>query len=185
MTDVLYNSHPDVDAAILLLELWRQFTVNHGEPPVVSDEQRRYIEVPEMWGEWIEDSIVLTRGIICGYPKAPRSDGAYKIAVSAEINADIQRYDIPNVHFILSSAARGRFSGAPFISEFDMLLGIVTEALSDDQQESPYMAVVAIEAIYDILDKNEQALKGRIEHYLAGWSKPQKELAERLNKGAV
>jgi len=180
VTEVLYHSDESVDVAILLSELWREATVDHGQPSKPHDERPLYIDVPEMWGEWIEDSLVLTRGIICGYPKVPRSDGAYKIAVSAEINADIQRYDIPNVHFIVSSTARGGFSGAPFISEFDMLLGIVTEALSDDKLESPYMAVIAIEAIYGIFDENEEALKGRMEHYLAAWSQPQKDLASRL-----
>ncbi|AUC11317.1 hypothetical protein BLX90_13220 [Rhizobium sp. Y9] len=177
---MLYHPDESVDVAILLSELWRDAVVDHGQPPSGGDELPRFIDVPEMWGEWIEDSFVLTRGLICGYPKVPRSDGAYKIAVSAEICADIQRYDIPNVHFIVSSTARGGFSGAPFISEFDMLLGIVTEALYDDRLESPYTAVIAIEAIYDILESNEGLLKGRLEHYLASWSKPQKELSARL-----
>ncbi|KQU08120.1 hypothetical protein ASG68_24075 [Rhizobium sp. Leaf453] len=180
VTGVLYHPDQSVDVAILLSDLWRDATVVQGQQSIPDDERPRYIDVPEMWGEWIEDSLVLTRGIICGYPKVPRSDGAHKIAVSAEISADIQRYDIPNVHFIVSSTARGGFSGAPFISEFDMLLGIVTEALSDDSLESPYMAVIAIEAIYEIFNDNEGALKGRMEHYLASWSQPQNDIAGRL-----
>uniref|UniRef100_A0A9E8CLM3 Serine protease n=1 Tax=Bosea sp. NBC_00436 TaxID=2969620 RepID=A0A9E8CLM3_9HYPH len=179
-TGILYHSDMNVDVAIILSELWREFTVDHETEFKANGEKPQFIEVPEMYGEWIEDSLVLTRGVICGYPKVPRSNGAYKLAVSAEINADVQRYDVPNVHFIVSSTARGGFSGAPFISEFDMLLGVVTDALSDDSQESPFMAVVAIEAVYDILEQNEAALKGRMEHYLATWSKPQKELAARL-----
>lgn len=184
VTGILYHPDANVDVAIVLSELWREFSVDHETEFKVNGERPRFIEIPEMYGEWIEDSLVLTRGVICGYPKVPRSNGAYKLAVSAEINADVQRYDVPNVHFIVSSTARGGFSGAPFISEFDMLLGVVTDALSDDGQEYPFMAVVAIEAVYDILEQNEAALKGRVEHYLASWSTPQKELAARRTKDA-
>ena len=119
-------------------------------------------------------------GIICGYPRVPFSQHPNKVAVTAEINADIDRYDIGNVHFIVSSVARGGFSGAPFISEFDFLLGVVTESLKEeavgtDEPESPYMAVIAIEPLYDIIEENERFLRGRLDHFLASWSANKKD----------
>lgn len=181
VSDILYHPDPKVDVAILLSGLWREHPVKHTDEPEPDGTHAGYIEIPEMWGEWIEDSLVLTRGFVCGYPPVPRSDGAYKLVVSAEINSDIERYDVPNVHFVISSTARGGFSGAPFISEFGMLLGIVTDALFDADERHPYMAVVAIEAIYPILNR-EDALRGRLEHYLADWSDLQKALEARLQQ---
>ena len=181
VTGILYHPDPNVDIAVLISDLWRERAVKHTEDSTIEVESPTHVEIPEMWGEWIEDSLVLTRGIICGYPKIPRSDGAYKIAVSAEINSDIQRYDSPGVHFVVSSTARGGFSGAPFISEFGMLLGVVTEALFDQDDQNPYMAVLAIESIYPILN-DEVALRGRLEHFLADWSDLQKALEARLRK---
>lgn len=167
VTDILY--HPeDVDIAILLSDLWRERLVKHTDEEKSDSAPATHIEIPEMRGEWIEQSLVLTRGVFCGYPVVPRSDGAYKLAASAEIHTDINRYDTSSVHFVVSSTARGGFSGAPFISEFDMLLGIVTEALFDEGSH-PYMAVIAIESIYPILERKD-VLRGRLEHYLASWS---------------
>ncbi|WP_329757770.1 trypsin-like peptidase domain-containing protein [Stenotrophomonas maltophilia] len=177
VTDILY--HPDdADVAILVSDLWRDLSVKHTNEERGHSTPASHIEIPEMWGEWIEQSLILTRGIFCGYPVVPRSDGAYKLAASAEIHTDINRYDTSDVHFLVSSTARGGFSGAPFISEFDMLLGIVTEALYDDDSH-PYMAVIAIESIYPILER-EDVLRGRLEHYLASWSKLHRSLEARL-----
>lgn len=179
VNNILY--HPeDADVAILISDLWRERPVKHTGEETFDCEPAAHIEIPEMWGEWIEQSLVLTRGILCGYPVVPRSDGAYKLAASAEIHTDINRYDTPNVHFVVSSAARGGFSGAPFISEFDKLLGIVTEALYDESSH-PYMAVIAIEAIYPILER-EDVLRGRLEHYLASWSDLALALERRLSQ---
>jgi hypothetical protein len=179
VTDILY--HPDdVDVAIIVSDLWRERPVRHTGEKASDSASITHIEVPEMWGEWIEQSLVLTRGFFCGYPVVPRSDGAYKLAASAEIHTDINRYDTSNVHFIVSSTARGGFSGAPFISEFDLLLGIVTEALYDEGSH-PYMAVIAIEAIYPILERDD-VLRGRLEHYLASWSELALALDERLSQ---
>lgn len=181
VSDILYHPDSNVDLAILLSDLWQEHPVKHTEESASDEAPANHIEIPEMWGEWIEDSLVLTRGVICGYPSIPRSDGAYKLAVSAEINSDIQRYDVPGVHFVVSSTARGGFSGAPFISEFGMLLGIVTEALFAQEEQNPYMSVLAIEAIYPLLNRQD-VLRGRLEHYLADWSELQKALEARLSK---
>lgn len=179
VTDILY--HPEgADVAILISDLWRERPVKHTDEKRLDSSPATHIEIPEMWGEWIEQSLVLTRGLFCGYPVVPRSDGAYKLAASAEIHTDINRYDTSNVHFVISSVARGGFSGAPFISEFDLLLGIVTEALYDEGSH-PYMAVIAIESIYQILER-EDVLRGRLEHYIGSWSDLALALKERLSQ---
>lgn len=89
--------------------------------------------------------------------------------MSAEVNADIDRYDLRYVHFIVSSTARGGFSGAPFISEFDMLLGVVVESLFE-ADDTPFMAVLATEPLIEIMEQNEALLTGRLNHYLTTWA---------------
>jgi hypothetical protein len=172
--DVLKHPDPDIDLAVITSDLGREAFGDHGADLPPKGQRLSFIPLPEIWGEWIDDSFVLTRGMICGYPRVPFSRHPNKIAVSAEVNADIDRYDKSHVHFIVSSVARGGFSGAPFVSEFDFLLGVVTEELIPDTQESPFTTVIATEPLIDIIEKNEAPLKGRLDHYLTSWSKNKK-----------
>ncbi|TWI58288.1 hypothetical protein IQ16_08194 [Bradyrhizobium huanghuaihaiense] len=170
VTKILPHSNDDIDLAILLSDLWKDVFGDHAAEDPPKGEDHKFIPLPELWDDWIDDQFVLTKGMICGYPRVPFSRHPNKVAVSAEINADIDRYDKSFVHFIVSSVARGGFSGAPFICQFDFLLGVVTESLAEGN-DTPFMAVLAIEPIYDIINANEEHLKGRLDHYLSGWSK--------------
>lgn len=170
VTEVLRHPDADIDLAVLLSPLWRDRFGDHSSADAAQPAAPQFIDIPEMWGEWIEDSLMLSKGMICGYPRVPFARAPYKIAVSAEINADINRYDRQHVHFIVSATARGGFSGAPFMSEFDMLLGVVIESLHEDNDTS-FMAVIATEPLIEILDRNEALLRGRLDHYLTSWSR--------------
>jgi hypothetical protein len=173
VSKILLHPSEDIDLAIITADLWKNVFGDHGANDPPKGESFKFISLPELWGEWIDDSFVLTKGMICGYPRIPFSRYPNKVAISAEINADIDRYDKSYVHFIVSSVARGGFSGAPLISEFDFLLGVVTESLSESD-DTPFMAVLAIEPMYEIIDANEEALKDRLDHYLSKWSKNKK-----------
>jgi Trypsin-like peptidase domain len=167
--EVLEHPERQIDLAILLSDLNREVFGDHAAPDPPRDQQVSFISLPEMWGEWITDAFLLTKGMICGYPRVPFARYPTHVVVSAEINVQFDRYDQAAVHFIVSSTARGGFSGAPLISEFDFVLGVVTEEISE-QPESPFMAVIAIEPLYEIIKRNETHLKGRLKHFLASWS---------------
>ncbi|WP_244373648.1 hypothetical protein [Streptomyces griseorubiginosus] len=68
-------------------------------------------------------------------------------------SAQVDLYDTPYVHFVLSATARGGFSGGVAFSEYGFALGMVTRSLlaGEDSVESGYMAVLAVEPIYECL----------------------------------
>lgn len=161
--------YPDgkADLALLISPLFANVFGDHGASASEGSKDPRYIPIGHCYDDWIEDSFVLTSGLIAGYPEVPCTKRPYMIAVSAEVNADVDRYDAENVHFIVSSSARGGFSGAPFISEFDFVLGVVTNALQKDGSwESPYMAVVSVEPLINLIAQHSELTKSRLFHPL-------------------
>jgi len=83
-----------------------------------------------------------------------------------EVNACITRYDHKYDHYIISTMARGGFSGAPAIVFFNeelgihagsMALGIVTESLAknDEPTELGYLTVLTAEPIFECLDHHD------------------------------
>jgi hypothetical protein len=104
--------------------------------------------------DWLGSSdFVLTEAIVLGYPPIPMATGPVLVGARAEVNAQIDLYDTPNVHFILSSMPRGGFSGSVALSEYGMALGVVTRSLTADNSptELGFMTVAGIEPIYDCL----------------------------------
>lgn len=81
-----------------------------------------------------------------------------------EINALITLRDRKYVHFVVSSIARGGFSGGPVLVAYNesnkksgtALLGLVTDALVRDHgaTETGFMTVLSVEPIYQCLEKN-------------------------------
>lgn len=104
--------------------------------------------------DWIGRSdFVLTEAVIMGYPPIPMAKDPVLVGARAEVNAQIDLYDTPNVHFVLSATARGGFSGGLAYSEYDFALGMVTRSLlvNGDSVESGFMSVVGVEPIYHCL----------------------------------
>ena len=79
--------------------------------------------------DWIGDELVLSRVVAFGHPKIPLSKEYVLVAVQGEINAVIDKYSCPHPHFVISSIARGDFSGGPVISEYDFLLVFCQSAI--------------------------------------------------------
>jgi hypothetical protein len=70
-----------------------------------------------------------------------------------EVNAVIDRYDIPHPHFVLSYLPRGGFSGGPVFSEWGFLLGIVTASLTEGDQniEDGSGVAISVEPLLELL----------------------------------
>lgn len=101
--------------------------------------------------DWINDeAFSLAQVVVMGYPTIPFSRETTLIASRAEVNAIIDKYIGGHPHFIISSIARGGFSGGPCLIEWGFALGVVTESLveGDASAESGYMAVISIETVY-------------------------------------
>jgi hypothetical protein len=100
-----------------------------------------------------QSDFILSEAVILGYPPIPMSAHPVLVGARAEVNAQVDLYDTPHVHFILSTTARGGFSGGLAYSEWGFVLGLVTRSLieSGGATEAGYMAVLGIEPIYECL----------------------------------
>lgn len=114
--------------------------------------------------DWMgEHELLLYRTLVLGYPRIAFSDRPVLVASVGEVNVNalIDKYIGGHPHFIISTMARGGFSGAPVLVAYNehnrdggtAALGLVTEALVSDGQaaELGYLAVLTVEPIYDCL----------------------------------
>jgi len=118
--------------------------------------------------DWLgESDFTLTGVLVLGYPPLPRARRPHLVAARADVIAQIDRYDVPHVHFILSAMPRGGFSGGLALSEFGMVLGVVTDSIvSDDKPpELGYLSVTSIEPIYVCLANHRMLPEAQAE----GW----------------
>ncbi len=105
---------------------------------------------------------VLHRTLVLGHPPIPLTDRPVLVASGGEVNALIEKYTGGHPHFIISTMARGGFSGAPVLVAYNednpktgtALLGLVTESLGTNGRdpELGYMAVLTVEPIYTCLE---------------------------------
>lgn len=134
----LYHPDPNVDVAVVVLEGL--------EKPI--------IPLGSHLDDWLDNSLTLTEAIVMGYPPIPFARGPLLITARAEVNAIVDlRSNNPHPRFVLSSMARGGFSGGPAISCYDFALGVITDSLSYNHAatELGYMAAITIEPILDTL----------------------------------
>jgi hypothetical protein len=151
--------HPDgVDVAALRLE-----------GPFISKEQQRpypALEPPRSrpdtpvvpLGGWLDDwlghELTLEPVIVMGYPPIPFGRGPLLVTARAEINTVLDKRQEKHPYFIVSTMARGGFSGSLVMTEFENALGVTTESLVKDHApaELGYFAVLAVEPVYICLE---------------------------------
>lgn len=104
--------------------------------------------------DWIGGvDFVLNEVVVMGYPPIPMTGRPYLVATRAEVNAQVDYYDTPHVHWIISAPARGGFSGAMVINEQGLCLGVVGRSvlLGDGPAELGFMSATSVEPIYVLL----------------------------------
>jgi hypothetical protein len=144
----------------------------HSDPKVdiacfaLSVRPTSYIPLGGHLDDWLgQYELVLYRTLALGYPPIPLSKRPNLFASSGEINALVDLYgSTHHPHFLISSMARGGFSGGPVMVAYNenneeggtALLGIVTQSLIKDESstETGYFAVLTVEPIYDCLEQN-------------------------------
>lgn len=107
--------------------------------------------------DWINDeAFILREVLIMGYPRVPLAKKNVLLATRAEVNAIIDPYTGKHPRFIVSSIARGGFSGGPCMIEWDFALGLVTNSLliDDKPAELGFMSVITGEPILECLGQN-------------------------------
>ena len=107
--------------------------------------------------------LVLYRTLLLGYPPVPLTAEPILVASVGEINALVDLYIGGHPHFIISTMARGGFSGSPVLVAYNednpegtAVLGMVTQSLIRDEkpEEHGYMAILTVEPIFTCLELN-------------------------------
>lgn len=127
---------------------------------VEGDRFRKKVDFVQIGGhldDWLDDGLILSKAIIIGYPIVPRVPSLVPVVIEAEVNAIVHRYDEPYVHFIMSSVPRGGFSGAPVLSEFGFLLGVLTDSLygNDQPHELGFASAVSVEPLLELIHEDK------------------------------
>jgi len=99
---------------------------------------------------------LLSDVFLFGFPPIPMTNKPELVAMRAQVNAFVKTRQNDHNLFILSSTARGGFSGGPVIDKDQNLIGICIEALYRDHQEIEmgFAAAVCIDPLFDLLHTN-------------------------------
>lgn len=158
VSDIYFHSDPKIDLAVLKtnfsLEWYMSDRLQFSGPGKVP-EKTNFIPIGFHLDDWTGDEFILSKVLLMGYPAIPLSRDTTLVAVEGEVNAIVDRYDVPHPHFVISSLARGGFSGGPVISEGGYLLGVQTTSLISENQtlETGFFASVTIEPLLVLCDE--------------------------------
>lgn len=102
-----------------------------------------------------DNEFILSNTLVIGYPPIPFTTTPNQVVAKGHVNAVIDIRNSSYVHFVISSIARGGFSGGVVLSEDGFALGLVTESLvmNHAQTESGFMCVLSIEAAVYVAEK--------------------------------
>lgn len=104
----------------------------------------------------IEDSeFILSNTLVIGYPPIPFTTTPNQVVYVGQVNAVIDVRHSSYVHFVISSTARGGFSGGVVLTDKGFALGLVTESLVSNhaQTETGFMCILSIEAAVNVAEK--------------------------------
>lgn len=138
------------------------------------NEHQPVLRLGDHLDDWLgEVDFVLSGVILLGYPAIPLTSRPHLFATRAEVNAVIDRYDAPFVHFIVGSLPRGGFSGGPAVSEWGQVLGVIVQSLLRDEAppESGYVTVLGVEAIYGLLADHRMLPPQQSESWDGFWNR--------------
>lgn len=123
--------------------------------------------------DWLGQEYILSNAVLMGYPPIPFAREPLLIVSKCEVNAIVDKYIGGHPHFILSSMARGGFSGGPAISEEGIVLGVVTESLTANDQptELGYMSALSVEGIYNCISHHRIVPKHIDEIWNGFWNR--------------
>lgn len=108
--------------------------------------------------DWITDhDFVMDEVLVLGFPPIPLAASPILVAARGQINAVVDLINVSHVHFIVSTMARGGFSGGVVLSERGFALGLVTSSLLKNgaPEELGYLTVLTVEPILECLGKND------------------------------
>jgi hypothetical protein len=101
-----------------------------------------------------ENKLLLRTVVVMGFPRIPGSRSAVLVCARAEVNAAFTNYFDNQRVYVVSSLARGGFSGGPALTPPHHCLGVITRAMVTEEhpEELGFMAVVPPLPILELLD---------------------------------
>ena len=139
----IFHENENVDLAVFKVR-----DIHHAVP---------IIKLGGHWDDWVYRRLwVMGSAIILGYPPIPMTLEPTLVAAKGEVHTYVQLRHSPHIHFVLSSTARGGFSGGPAIYEDGYALGVVTSSLVRNglPAEMGFQAVLSIEPIRGLLESS-------------------------------
>jgi hypothetical protein len=154
VADTIY-ADPTDDLATLKtgfsLESYMATYVATGTP---AGRREDHIPISRHVDEWLDSSLIMTRVLLMGYPPIPRSDGPYLVADGGVVQSIIRTYGASHhPYLIVSTTARGGFSGGPVISQDGRLLGVMTDSFTknDLPEELGHSGVISVQPLWQLL----------------------------------
>jgi hypothetical protein len=173
---VILSREPNIDLALVKTNFNR----------VRLFDKSQVVPIGMHFDDMVDDELTMTNVIVMGYPRVLFASGMPLVTVSGQISAVLDRYDVHRMHFVVSTMARGGFSGGPVISEYDFLLGVATESLlvHESIPETGFSAVLSTEGLWHILIDNHllpagvngESVLEYLPYELADWSEAERTL---------
>lgn len=129
--------------------------------------------------DWLnDDAFALAQVVVFGYPPVPQVGEPKLISSRGEVNAVIDKYTGGHPHFLVSTIARGGFSGGPCVVEWNFALGMVTESLvhGDAAPEMGFAAMLSVEPLWECLAHNSLVPAAQKEGWDGLWDRPPSEI---------
>ena len=101
-----------------------------------------------------ENKLLLRTVVVMGFPRIPGSRSPVLVCARAEVNAAFTTYFDNQRVYVVSSLARGGFSGGPALTPPHHCLGVITRAMVTEErpEELGFMAVVPPLPILELLN---------------------------------
>ncbi len=159
-----FPADPKIDLAVLQTEIHFTDYYLQGYKSMQGRtlDDFRGIPLGALVDDAVSDDHILEEVLLMGFPPIPLSDRPELVVVRGEINATMLRYIGPNYYYhIISTVARGGFSGGPVVDSNGFLLGVFTESLIANGKETElgFAAVLSIEPLLTLLKDNGIVLK--------------------------
>lgn len=168
LEEIYYSDESKIDLAIIKTNFSLEHYMHNVTIIGADYEKVDSIALGGHLDDWIGDEFILSQALLMGYPPIPFSNEVGLVAAKGEINAIIDKYDAEHPYFIVSTMARGGFSGGPLISEYGFLLGVIVESLvmNDLNSELGYLSAISIEPLLLLIKKNNIKLGGENEELI-------------------
>lgn len=161
--DVIFATDSGVDLALLKTDfqldryLTNETFMGADGPDVERNSDKvDHVPVGLHLNDWIGDEFVLSKVLVMGYPRIPLSRETVLVAYEGEVSAIVDTFGGRHPYFVISPMARGGFSGGPVISEYDFLLGVITQAMIQEGEgpESGHFSLLTVEPLLELLAAN-------------------------------